>query len=70
MSDTLVRDNLMAGGGWTVYCPKVATTNFRVVDNKFSTIFYSKVGTAGPMTDCEGETVSGNVIYETGAPVG
>ena len=69
MADTLIQDNLLAGGGWTLYCPKVATTNWRIIDNKFSTIFWPKVGFFGSNTDCDGETASGNIIYETNAPV-
>ena len=69
MSDTLVQNNLLAGGGWTLYCPKVTTSNFRIINNAFSTIFYPKVGLYGPDTDCEGEMASGNFYYETSAPL-
>lgn len=67
-ANVLIEDNLLAGGGYTLYCPIVPSSNFQVVNNKFSTIFYSKVGLYGDMTDCDGEILSGNVIYETGAP--
>jgi hypothetical protein len=67
--DVLVENNLLAGGAWTLYCPKPSTTNVRIVNNKFSTIFYPRVGAFGHSTDCAGEVQSGNVIYETGAPI-
>ena len=37
--NVLIRNNLLAGGAWTVYCPIPATSNFRIVDNNFSTNF-------------------------------
>ena len=68
--NVLVKDNLLAGGGWTLYCPKVQSFNFVIADNKFSTIIWPKVGYFGSNTDCSGETDGGgNIIYETGAPV-
>ena len=69
MSNTLINNNLLAGGGWTLYCPKVSTSNFRITNNHFSTIFYPKVGGFGAATDCGGEIQSGNVIHETGQPI-
>lgn len=68
-TNVLVENNLLAGGAWTLYCPKPSTTNVRILNNAFSTIFYPKVGFFGSNTDCSGETGSGNYIYETGAPV-
>lgn len=68
-SNVLIRDNLLAGGGWTIYCPKNPTVNFQIVNNKFSTRFSAKIGSYGPSTDCEGEIWSGNVVYETGQPL-
>ena len=65
----VIKNNLLAGGAYTLYCPKGAIPNFQVIGNHFSTIFYSKVGAYGSNTDCGGETFSGNVIHETGAPV-
>lgn len=68
-SNVTISNNLLAGGGWTVYCPKNTTVNFRIINNAFSTIFHPKVGGFGPATDCGGEIQSGNFIYETGAPL-
>jgi hypothetical protein len=68
--NTIVKDNLLAGGGWTLYCPVDGSTNVQIVDNAFSTKFFPKVGWAGPSTDCgDDEVQSGNVYYETGEPL-
>ena len=40
-----------------------------MIDNRFSTAFYPKVGAYGPWTDCQDETLSGNTYFETGRPV-
>jgi hypothetical protein len=69
-TNILIQNNLLAGGAFTLYCEQGATgSNYRVLDNHFSTRFASNVGAFGPSTDCAGETWSGNVIHETGAPL-
>ena len=61
-SDVLVQDNLIAGGTYTLYCPEYASTNFRVIGNRFSTIWFASVGLYGPWEDCgKVAVVSGNV---------
>jgi hypothetical protein len=35
-TNTLVRDNLLAGGAYTLYCPIKPTSNFQVLNNRFS----------------------------------
>jgi len=65
--DTTVSNNLLAGGAYTLYCPRVSTTNFNITNNHFSTIYSSKVGEYGPSSDCSNETQSGNVYHESGA---
>ncbi|MBX6722218.1 MAG: right-handed parallel beta-helix repeat-containing protein, partial [Dactylosporangium sp.] len=52
-SDVLVANNLLAGGAYTLYCPRDASRNFRVIGNRFATLFYPKSGAFGPWTDCE-----------------
>lgn len=52
-SDVLVANNLMAGGAYTLYCPRDASQNFRVIGNRFSTLFSARSGEYGPWTDCE-----------------
>lgn len=68
----LIQDNLMAGGAYTLYCPRPGNqqaTNYRVINNHFTTRFKASVGFFGIDSDCADETHSGNVIHETGAPV-
>jgi hypothetical protein len=67
--NALVKDNLLAGGGWTLYCPAEASTNVQIADNAFSTKFFPKVGGFGPATDCGRVIQSGNVYHETGEPI-
>ena len=66
-TNILIENNLFAGGGYTLYCEQDAKgTNYRVLNNHFSTRFSAKVGFYGPSTDCSDETQSGNVYHETG----
>jgi hypothetical protein len=64
---TVIKDNLFAGGAYTLYCRQAGAGAQQVINNHFSTIFYPTVGEYGPWTDCEDEAeVSGNVYHETG----
>jgi hypothetical protein len=66
----LIEANLLAGGGYTLFCEQGSTgVDYRVIDNHFSTVFNPKVGAFGPATDCSDEIASGNVYHETGRPV-
>ena len=67
-SNILITGNLLAGGGYTVYCNEDGPgNNFRFTNNRFSRIFVSTVGGFGPWIDCQDETqVTGNVYHETG----
>jgi hypothetical protein len=67
--DVLIKDNLLAGGAFTLYCPRTASTNFQIARNHFSQVYKSTIGEFGPSSDCSDETQTGNVIHETGAPV-
>jgi hypothetical protein len=63
--------NLMAGGGWTLYCAaaKGKVDNVQVSTNRFSRLFYPKGGMWGPAVFCEriGLGWSGDNIWdETG----
>ena len=61
IANILVRDNLVAGGAYTIYCPQEGSGNqFRLTDNHFSTLFSPKVGEYGPWTDCEDEAAERN----------
>jgi hypothetical protein len=69
-TNILIEHNLMAGGAYTLYCEGGSRgTNYRVLNNRFSRRFGSKVGTYGPSTDCSDEVQSGNVYHETGEPL-
>jgi hypothetical protein len=68
-TNVLIQNNLMAGGAYTLYCEGAKGSNYRVLDNHFSTRFKSSVGYFGISSECSDETQSGNVIDETGRPV-
>jgi hypothetical protein len=52
-SNVLVSNNLMAGGTYTLYCPNTSSSNYRVVGNRFSTLYSPKSGEYGPWLDCD-----------------
>jgi hypothetical protein len=70
LTDVLVDNNLMAGGSYTVYVGADVNTNVRILNNKYSTRYSSKVGAFNIYYPVflSGITISGNTIYETGAP--
>lgn len=69
-SDVLVANNLMAGGSYTLYCPGDTSQNFRVIGNRFSTLFSAKGGEFAPWTDCEKVAeVRGNIWDNSLQPV-
>jgi chitodextrinase len=70
-TNTVIRNNLMAGGAYTLYCPRVSggDPSFQVLNNYFSTISSPKVGAFGALDSCNGETLSGNAYYESGQPL-
>jgi hypothetical protein len=66
-SNIIVDNNILAGGGYTLYCNqggRSATDSY--TNNRFSRIYISTVGGFGPWTDCDDENTSGNVYHETG----
>ena len=69
-SNTTISNNLIAGGGYTLYCPRSPTTNFRVVNNRWSTIFYAGGGAFGTSDGCAGIAEwSGNAWFESGMTI-
>jgi hypothetical protein len=70
-----VEDNLLAGGGYTIYAGggKLASTNIRVMGNRFSRKFFPKGGGYGPVAVFDesgaGNVFSGNVWDDTNQPV-
>jgi hypothetical protein len=70
-TDVLISDNLMSGGAYTLYCPRDHTSDYRVLNNRISTVAGPKGGAYGPWTDCDNATqVSGNVWDATLKPLG
>jgi hypothetical protein len=69
-ADVLISDNLMSGGAYTLYCPRDHSTDFRVIDNRVSTVAGPKGGEYGPWTDCaKAAQVTGNVWDATLKPL-
>jgi hypothetical protein len=70
LSNVLVTNNIMAGGGHTLYCPQTSSVNYRVINNHFSRIYYPNSGFYSPGVYCELAAEStGNVWDDTGLPV-
>jgi hypothetical protein len=69
-SDVLIANNLLAGGAYTLYCPRDSSVNFRVVDNRFGRQYSAKGGAYGPWDSCQKVAEQhGNVWDDTLAPV-
>jgi hypothetical protein len=65
--DVLISGNLLAGGTYTLYCPRSNSTNVRILNNRFGPFEY------GESNGCSGGHVAaftGNVKDGTGAPLG
>jgi hypothetical protein len=71
ISNVVIQDNLMAGGGYTLYCnagPDVR--NETVTGNRFSRIYWPDAGYWGATTGCnEADTYSGSVWDEDNTPL-
>jgi hypothetical protein len=65
IADVVIDNNLMSGGGYTVYCGTSeggVTTNLRYTNNVISREFFRRGGYWGPTTDCDDVAEShGNV---------
>jgi hypothetical protein len=69
----VVRPSAVSLGASGRYCPKPATVNVKIFNNRFSRIFYPKGGNYGPTSDCKTDggapresMWSGNVWDDTG----
>jgi hypothetical protein len=63
-------EGICSAWAYTLYCPRDSSTNFRVIDNRFSTLFGPKSGEYGPWEQCEKVAENrGNVWDSTLAPV-
>lgn len=73
--DVLIENNLLAGGGYTVYGgydppnQNPSYTNVRFIGNRFSTKFGPKCGYSGPGAFIESELSHDNVWHESGEPL-
>jgi Bacterial TSP3 repeat len=67
----IITNNLLAGGGYTIYCPQNGSDpDVQIRNNRFSTRFGPRVGAFGPHLECEDEpNFTGNVYHETGRPL-
>jgi hypothetical protein len=65
-SNISIRFNLIGGGAFAMYCPRVATSNYVIEGNHFTTAYSDKVGAFGPSNSCSNETQVGNVYHESG----
>jgi len=64
---TIIRDNLFAGGAYTIYCRQAGSGGQLIINNHFSKMYYPNSGLYGAWTECTDEAqVSGNVYHETG----
>jgi hypothetical protein len=70
-----IEDNLVAGGGYSVYGGGGAQTSFNIhiVNNRFARLYYPNGGFFGPVaafqTGGTGNVWSGNIWDDTGSPV-
>ncbi|MFI7636464.1 hypothetical protein [Nonomuraea sp. NPDC049400] len=51
-ANVLVENNLLAGGAYTLYCPRDRSRAYRVIGNRFGRNFSGKSGAYGAWTDC------------------
>jgi hypothetical protein len=74
ISDVIIDHNLVAGGGWSIYCGTSeggVAANTRYTDNIISKQFFPKGGFYGPESTCNKVAVnSGNVWDGTAQPPG
>src|SRR5215471_4151642 len=63
-SDVLIDSNLLGGGAFTLYCPRDSSVNFRVTNNRFSTLFTPQSGAYGPWDACEKVALLSNNVWD------
>jgi hypothetical protein len=70
--DVTIRGNLMAGGGWTLYCNAGPDApNEVVARNRFARTYFATGGSVGPAAHCaDADVFAGNVWDDTGQPIG
>ena len=66
--DVTIDRNLMAGGGYTIYCSDDSAARETVTNNRFARTYFAKSGRYGPTARCDKAMVfGGNVWDDTGA---
>ena len=75
-TNLIISNNLLAGGAYTLYCPKPSMTNVQVFGNRFSRLYYPNDGAFGPESDCLNDNGTprvtvwrNNVWDDTGKPI-
>jgi hypothetical protein len=71
-TNIVVDRNLVAGGGYTIYCEdRNLNVPMTLTNNRFARTFFRRAGHYGPTTSCRGSnvTASGNLWDDTGAPL-
>jgi hypothetical protein len=64
--DVTISNNLLAGGAWTLYCPRSDSTGVRVVGNRFGA---AEFGPAAACTAGHVAEFTGNTVDASGAPL-
>jgi hypothetical protein len=66
LSNVTISNNLLAGGGYTLYCPKTTSSAVTVTANRFGKIYNPKSGSYAAWTYCNAvAVVHGNVWDDT-----
>jgi hypothetical protein len=70
MSHVDISGNLMAGGAYTLYCPRVSSTAVTVTNNRFGRLYSPHGGAYGPWVYCDQVAEQrGNVWDEDSTPL-
>lgn len=64
-----ITNNLLAGGGYSIYCVGPPNNNVTITGNRFARLYWPKGGYWGPAAYCEGAMWSSNIWDDTGVPV-
>ena len=70
--DSLISNNLVSGGSYTLYAGTEKSTNIRIINNRISRLIHPHGGLYGPLAyyfPNPGNTFIGNIWDETGTPV-
>lgn len=65
LSNVLVQGNLLAGGSYALYCPRDQSSNFRVIGNRVSQVYWPQGGRYGAWTYCGRAAESRDNIWDS-----